>query len=129
MAGVNDPSTKRADPVAAGSALANERKWLPMTETDRNDLVQTVEQASAAVEAAGLKVYQARDGARVYDPARQGAYALLVGGYRDRAFAQRVEVKEGGGRTKCSGAFHSRLRAIVEGQRAAIMAAADGAQS
>ena len=76
--------------------------------------VQTMEQAIAALESAGHRVFNGR----VYDPRIRGAYATLEGGYCDADYSDYVlaesDSRRKGGPT---GAFRAEIREILEADR------------
>jgi hypothetical protein len=90
--------------------------------TTATKLVQTIEQAEAAIVAAGHKSY----GGKFYDPRKRGAYVELRAGYCDKEFddfvlaVENASVKKGGP----SGAFCCEIRNILDADRAAIKLAA-----
>ena len=88
--------------------------------TTATQLTQTIEQAAAAIEAAGHKNF----GGKYYDPRKRGAYVTLKAGYCDRDFADYVLAIENASTKKGgpSGAFCAEIRQILEADRAAIKA-------
>lgn len=90
-----------------------------MTETKKT---QTIDQAIAAIEAAGHKAYGAGESVKFYDPRKRGAYCVLESGYCDNEFADYVEAKPSASARKGgpSGEFCAELRDILESNRKSI---------
>ena len=78
---------------------------------------QTIEQAVAAIEAAGHKQY-GRSEAKFYDPRKRGAYITLDDGYCNAEFDSYPDIQLGG---KPSGAFCAEIRSILEANRKQIL--------
>ena len=74
---------------------------------------ETIAEATAAIEAAGIKTYDAHDGVRVYDPSKRGQYVILEDGYSDADGPMIVAEHRHSGPGKVSGSFKSQLREIL----------------
>ena len=82
---------------------------------------QTIEQAIAAIEAAGHKAYGYGEDVKFYDPRKRGAFLQLNGGCCDKEFDNYYRItcsstRKGGP----SGAFCAEITAILDAHRKSL---------